>query len=234
VIGGPLRSSGGPRYGVAPNATLLIAKVTESINGDVRSDDFTKIRALLWAAGKGAHVASISLGTLPATDCEKFSPIFEFIAGLLRDLFGTIIVAACGNGNNRLQPNVQLAPIFHHADCPAIIAVAAVGRDAKVARNSCGSICGQRNPSLAAPGDGIRSAFPTTISAITPFASFEGTSSATPHVAGVAALWVERTRGRVRGQALQNCVMSKLKSLSDTVDAVGNGLVLAPTATDSF
>jgi subtilisin len=224
IIAGPRVPCMGPRYGVAPDARLLVAQVSDPSGQDQQAFDYAVIQGLVWAAMKGAHVASLSLGTPADRKCQKHSQIFDWIARILRRERGMIIIAACGNGSRRPK---NLQPIFHPADCPSIVAAAGLKDDFLVAPFSCGSICNQRNPSLAAPGLRVRSSIPTSTDPINPFGMADGTSAATPHVAGVAALWVEKTRG-LRGKKLMNLLLGGVGKLADGPDAVGAGCVQAP------
>jgi subtilisin family serine protease len=58
-----------------------------------------------------------------------------------------------------------------------------------------------------------------------------GTSMATPHVAGIAALYAEQNK-MLRGQALKDALLEHCKALSSNasrVGEIGKGLVQAPS-----
>lgn len=222
IIAGPAVPSFGPRYGVAPGARLLIANIYES---GKQSSDWHLLRGMLWAADRGAHVISLSLRTTSRDEVEPHSPLFEAVAQYLLD-HGTLIVAAAGNASDRWEP--FLGPIEHPADCPSIIAVGALNRMNLPARFSSGGSPSQRIPTLGAPGVAIDSAYTRVRSGSNPpYRTLTGTSQAAPHVAGVAALWVEKGfRGRALRDQLLASALPADPSFSER--GAGAGLVQAP------
>ncbi|MEA2491923.1 MAG: hypothetical protein QOH21_3715 [Acidobacteriota bacterium] len=222
IVAGPSVPSSGPRYGVAPGARLLIANIYES---GKETTDWHLLRGLFWAAERGAHIVSLSLRTAPSDDVQPHSPLFESVARFLLDRYGMIIVAAVGNSSDRWEPFI--GPIEHPADCPSIVAVGAVNSKLRPARFSAGGVSTQRVPTLVAPGVAIHSAYAVARSgANAPYRALTGTSEAAPHVAGVAALWVEQG---FRGHALVAKLLASAQVLAPFSDReVESRLVQAP------
>jgi subtilisin len=76
---------------------------------------------------------------------------------------------------------------------------------------------------IAGPGRDVFSAAPRP----TKYRTMSGTSMATPHVAGCAALWAESSQA-LRGAALWKKLQATVKPLPLPVTKVGKGLVQAP------
>lgn len=176
---------------------------------------------------------------------ETFSTIYENVAQrALRSSPGTLIVAAAGNDsripgtNNRFEPP---KPVGRPANCPSILAVAAVDANLGIAPFSNGGI----NPSgggvdIAGPGVGVFSSvpdpFPPNVQPSGPgrpwpprYHSISGTSMATPHVAGIAAMWLEAGGPGTTAQALWQLLTGNARRLTLPSRDVGAGLVQAPT-----
>lgn len=204
-----------PRYGVAPGANLYVGKV---LGDSGRGSDGTLLAGLRWAVRQGCHIVSMSLekGVLAN---EPFSPVFEDIAQRALDA-GTLIVAAAGNKSQR---PFSIRPVSHPANCPSIVAVAALDPGLQVATFSN---AGLQTPGgevdFAGPGVNVLSSWPSPRL----YHSLHGTSMATPHVAGLAALWAQ-ARG-VRGRDLLTLLRSKARALELPASDVGAGLLLAP------
>jgi subtilisin len=182
-VSGPLRSVSGIRYGVAPDAELLVGKVFDNMPnpGAIDDDIFEGIQ---WADENGARVVSLSLGSdrLPR---EPFSDTYENLASQLRNRStnSILLVAAAGNDSNR---PFSVAAVGNPAACPSIVAVAAVDRHFRIASFSNAKLDHIGEVNLSAPGVSVFSS--TTGDG---FETLDGTSMATPHVAGLAALLLE-------------------------------------------
>ena len=243
------RTTNGTRIGVAPGVTTaLIGKVLGAEGGS--SDQI--VRAIQWAIENGAHVISMSLGmdfpgavaglvraglptelaTSRALEAYRANvQLFERLAALIRaqEPFRqpTLIVAAAGNESRRdVNPDFEIA-VSPPAVAEGIISVAALGQHAQgftVARFS------NTGANVAAPGVAITSARPGG-----GLASMSGTSMATPHVAGLAALWAEKitqSSGSLNGLQLMARLIGSATSTGlqpglDPFD-IGAGLVRAP------
>lgn len=126
---------------------------------------------ILWALAHGARIINLSLGALPAmgTTCEQSFPVMSDAVQYAYQM-GALVVAASGN-----QSAAGVA-------CPArqvqAMAVgASTSADTRAAYSNYGA-----DLDVVAPGDGIYSSIPDG------YAVMSGTSMATPHVSGLAAL----------------------------------------------
>jgi len=211
TICGPKWPSIPPRYGVAPSVELYVGKV---LNDQGRGTDSEILAGIDWAIGKSCHVISMSLGAATKAGQPHLQAYEQAALAALES--GTLIIAAAGNDSRRPQ---AISPLAKPANCPSIFAVAALDDRNGIARFSCGQDGGSKQPQLAGPGLQVRSAWlpPTHYNVIS------GTSMATPHVAGIAALCAEATG--LRGADLwQHLEKSALKVNAPAADA-GAGLV---------
>jgi subtilisin family serine protease len=210
---GPRRPGIGPRYGIASGAQIFAGKVLSNAGS---GGDASILAGINWAIQNGCQIVSMSLGRrvspgeAPQTNYQT--------AGSRALAAGTLIVAAAGNDSRR--PFVTI-PVSSPANAGSIAAIAAVDRFLQVASFSNRAI----NPSggeinLAGPGVDVHSSWPMPIR----LRSISGTSMATPHVAGVAALVAEENPS-FRGLQLYLELRRRARSLPLPQADVGNGLV---------
>ena len=150
--------------GMAPGITIMPVKVMDS-NGNGYWSDF--LEGLDWARTHDASVVNLSLGgTLTSSQAAAFQPTFDaaYEAGVL-------VIAAAGN-NNRNEP-------FYPASFAHVVSVAATNNnDVKASFSNFGPAV-----DLAAPGVNIASTYTGAT-----YRQMSGTSMATPHVVGLAAM----------------------------------------------
>jgi subtilisin family serine protease len=202
-------SDQGRRYGVASAAEIFAGKVL----GDGGSGSDAGILAgINWAVANDCAVISMSLGA----DVREQHPPYV-VAGRRALERGSLIIAAAGNNADRPgDPGFVGAP----ANSPAIMAVAAVDSSVAIARFSARSLPGSGGQvDLAGPGVEVFSAWPMPQR----YHSISGTSMATPHAAGVAAVWAGVT-GR-RGLELWATLDKQACRLELPSVDVGAGLV---------
>lgn len=217
VVAGPAVSSGGRRYGVAPAVDLLVGKV---LGDDGSGWDDGILDGIDWAAEQGARVISMSLGSNRSIG-GPFAEAYEALAeNLLTQDPGVLIIAAAGNGSAR---PFFVAPVDNPAACPSIMAIAAVDRDRSIASFSSAQRDNIGEVNLSAPGVDVHSAWTGNT-----FLLESGTSMATPHVAGVAALYLEREPGLTASQLWVR--LQETAVFLGTPSDLGNGLVQAPTS----
>ena len=243
------RDVNGTRIGVARGVKkALIGKVLGPGGGssDVLAD------AIQWALENGAHVISMSLGidfpgavkrlenngfpTQLATSValEGYRQnilLFDSLAELAvrRSPFKPcMIVAAAGNESQRdVNPQFEIA-VSPPAVAQGMVSVAALGDG-----NGGFSIASFSNTGarLSGPGVGVLSA--AVGGGLT---AKSGTSMATPHVAGVAALWAEKMlkmnppqfrHPQFQDRLVGSCTQDSIAAGFDPGD-IGNGMVRAP------
>ncbi|MFJ5549512.1 S8 family peptidase [Streptomyces sp. NPDC093225] len=182
TVGGSGAASGGRKKGVAPGAALLNGKV---LNDYGYGQDSWIIAGMEWAVAQHADVVSMSLGNPDETDCTD--PMSEAAERLARNT-GTLFVIAAGNSGP--GPRTVSSP----GCAPSVLTVGAVDRDDSTASFSSrgpAGIAHTLKPEIAAPGVGI-SAANAGGRGVYAYQSMSGTSMATPHVAGAAALVKQR------------------------------------------
>jgi subtilisin family serine protease len=209
---GPRAPTGGvPRYGIAYEAEVFAGKVLSNAGSGA---DGGILAGINWAVRQRADVISMSLGSRVAPGAT-YSAVYEATARRAAAK-GSLIVAAAGNDSTR--PG-YIAPVGHPANCPSIVAVAALDAQLQVAPFSNGGLtAGGGEINIAAPGVDVLSSWPMP----TRYRSLQGTSMAAPHVAGIAALYAEATG--LRGFALANALLSPARRLTPPRD-FGWGLV---------
>jgi len=180
------KSIDGKRYGIANEADLYIGKVL-SDGGSGSTSGI--IDAIDWALEKQCKVISMSLGS-PTSIGQNPSLIFER-AGERALKNGCILIAAAGNDSSR--PN-SLRPVSSPANAKSIMAIGAIDKAHNVAYFSNAGL----NPGtggridLSAPGVDVFSSYSKNANGNQSYKRLNGTSMATPHVAGVAALYWEK------------------------------------------
>jgi len=215
TVAGPKNPQQGPRYGVACDARILAGKV---LSNQGSGADGQILAGIAWAIARGARVISMSLGA-PVQPGELFPQTYEILARRALER-GTVIVAAAGNESNR--PPI-IMPVGRPANCPSVLAVAALDKSITPSFFSNGGINAQGGEiNIAAPGRDVHSAAPGG-----GYQSLSGTSMATPHVAGVLALLAEANPDASAAD-LATSLRSGAFPLTQPVRDVGAGLLQAP------
>ena len=152
--------------GVAYDAAIMPLRVLGNDGYGWTSDIISAVR---WAADNGAHVINLSLGVSGYS--QAMADAISYASGR-----GSVVVMAAGNSGG-MAPEYPAAHAIDHG-----IAVGAVDSNRSFAgfSNRAGST---QLDYVTAPGVNIYSAVPRG-----GYDTFNGTSMATPHVAGVAGL----------------------------------------------
>lgn len=150
--------------GVAPLATIVPVKVLDAKGGGRLT---TIIKGLIWVGNNNIDVANMSLGSPRGT-------IFMRLAVSYAKSRGVAVIAASGNSGGS---------VGYPAAYGNTIAVAASDSSDAVAKFSSRG----KQVDFIAPGVDVKSTLPGG-----KYGRYSGTSMATPHVAGLAALAVAR------------------------------------------
>ncbi|MFG2236037.1 S8 family serine peptidase [Streptomyces sp. NPDC048723] len=184
TIVGSGAASGGDNKGVAPGADLFVGKVLGGAEGS--GQDSWVMAGMQWAAESGADVVNMSLGDSYPTDGSD--PMSQTVDALSAQ-YGTLFVIAAGNSG----PESISAP---GAAASALTVAATDKQDRLASFSSTGPLAhsGGMKPDIAAPGVDITAprSSQMTDGGQGSYRTLSGTSMATPHVAGAAAILAQQ------------------------------------------
>jgi len=166
-------NNGHPHVGVAWKVRLMACKSISDFGTGTTSD---AVKCIDWAVSNGAQVLSLSWGHSGESK-TLFSALKKARAK------GVVVVAAAGNEGQNTDKTPHY-PSGYKLD--NIISVAAINQSGRL---TSWSNYGARSVDLAAPGDDIYS---TSAESDSGYVALSGTSMASPHVSGVAALMLAR------------------------------------------
>jgi len=218
TIAGSGAAAGGKHKGVAPGARLIVGKVLDDTGS---GSDSSAIEGMEWAAASGAKVISMSLGAGPTDGTDPMSQAVNALSAAT----GALFVIAAGNSGEAGAETVS-AP----GSADAALTVAAVDKsDAWATFSSQGPrVGGGLKPDVAAPGVAIAAARAAGTTMGSPvdehYTAANGTSMATPHVAGAAAIMAQRYPDWT-GPQLKAALMSTAKDDALSVFKQGAGRV---------
>ncbi len=189
-----------PRYGIAYAGRIFVGKVLTNSGSGTGAG---VLAGMNWAIANRCEVISMSLGSQSPVQAAYTA------AGQAALSAGCLIIAAAGN---------EASPAGAPANSPTIMSVASL--DPNLTPSSFSNF---GKIEIAAPGRDVFSSWPRPRR----YHTISGTSMATPHVAGCAALWAQ-TSGSLRGAALWRRLQSSAQPLPLPASRVGAGLVQAP------
>jgi subtilisin family serine protease len=194
--------------GVAPTASVLPLRV---LGADGNGSVADLVDAYAYAAQKGVRVVNLSLSGSSFSRAERDA---------LAAAPGVLFVAAAGNGgSDGVGDDNDAGGAYPCAyDLPNVLCVAAIDRDGGLAAFSN---YGRGSVDLAAPGVGVLSDLPVR-SGEAQYGYASGTSMATPHVAGAAALLAGATAAPSPG-ALRRALLESVESTPSLAGRVATG-----------
>ncbi|MFI8448933.1 S8 family serine peptidase [Streptomyces erythrochromogenes] len=199
IIAGTGAASAGKEKGVAPGAHLAIAKVLSDAGTGTESGI---IAGMEWAAvTERAKIVNLSLGN--ASTHHQNDPMSQAVNALSAQTGALFVIAA---GNSGPGPHTVNSP----GTAAAALTVAAVdSADTIAGFSSSGPRTddGGLKPDLSAPGVNVLAARSQHLPGEGPYTAKSGTSMATPHVAGAAALLAAKHPDWT-GQQLKDALMS--------------------------
>ncbi|MEU6226968.1 S8 family serine peptidase [Streptomyces sp. NPDC047042] len=193
IAAGTGARAGGTYKGVAPGAKILNGKI---LNDFARGSDSGIIAGMEWAVAQGADVVNLSLGS---TDSPGIDPLEETVNRLSAESDALFVIAA---GNEGTEGEFGEGTVGSPGSADAALTVGAVDASDQLGDfSSRGPRVGDGGvkPDLTAPGSAITAAAAADSvlerskpSPAPGYITVGGTSMATPHVAGAAALLAQQ------------------------------------------
>jgi hypothetical protein len=208
-------AANGTLKGVAPDALLYAFKVLDDSGSGQDSGIIAAMEKAVDPDGDpatddGADVINLSLGGYGAAN----SPLSEAANTAMNS--GAVVVVAAGNTGSNYHT------IGSPGNAEKVLTVGAIDKQGRIAYfSSRGPVAGATyvKPEVLAPGVDINSLKPGT-----GYTKLSGTSMATPHVAGAAAL-ILQLRPSLKSEDVKSLLMTSAKGIGEDVFTQGTGAI---------
>ncbi|WP_167756956.1 S8 family serine peptidase [Leifsonia flava] len=222
TIAGTGAASGGVNRGVADGAELLVGKV---LGADGSGQDSWIIEAMQWA-GENADIVSMSLGSSQASDGLD---VMAEALNTISEETGALFVVAAGNSG---APESIGSP----GSAARALTVGSVedpsGELANYSSQGPLALSGALKPELAGPGSSVTAARSADSPGEGSYITMSGTSMATPHVAGAAAI-VKQRHPEYTADQLRAALVSTTTDVGLSSYQAGTGVVDVAAAVDA-
>lgn len=166
---GAAQNNGVGIAGIASNVKIMGIRTVPNNSDEL---DVDVVEAFIYAAKHGAKIINCSFGKSHNEGGKAVSDAIDFIG----KNYGTLVVAASGNSTQNIDRNLTYPASFENDN---LLVVASTGSWGNM---SYFSNYGVKNVDVAAPGSSIYSTIRNN-----GYASYSGTSMASPNTAGMAA-----------------------------------------------
>lgn len=223
TIAGTGSASGGVHRGVADGANLLVGKVLDASGS---GQDSWIIDAMEWAAQR-APIVSMSLGSMQASDGDDL--MADALDGIAEQTGALFVVAA---GNQGAPETIGSPGSAEHALTVGSVddpngALSWFSSQGPLVRS------GALKPDLAGPGNDVTAARSSDYPAGDgSYLTMSGTSMATPHVAGAAAI-VKQQHPDYSATQLRAVLLSSATDVGLTAYQAGAGVLDVAEAVDA-
>ncbi|WP_345801760.1 S8 family serine peptidase [Microbacterium sp. AZCO] len=222
TIAGTGAASGGTHRGVADGANLLVGKILDSTG---EGQDSWVIAGMEWAAQR-APIVSMSIGSMTPSDGTD---IMDTALDEIADETGTLFVVAAGNYG---APETIGSP----GAARAALTVGSVddpsGAMSWFTSQGPLTLSGAMKPDIAGPGNDVTAARSADSPGDGAYIAMSGTSMATPHVSGAAAI-VKQQHPEYTAAQLRAALVSSTTDLGLTPYEAGTGVVDVAAAVDA-
>ena len=222
TIAGTGAASDGTHRGVADGAQLLVGKV---LGADGYGQDSWIIEAMEWA-GQNAPIVSMSLGSSEASDGKD---LMAESLNQIAEQTGALFVVAAGNAGAAetigAPGSAEEAFTVGSVDDPS-------GYLSYFSSQGPLTRSGAMKPNVTGPGNDVTAARSADSSGEGPYTTMSGTSMATPHVAGAAAILLSANPDYTTAE-LKAALASTATDVGYTPYQGGSGVIDVDAALDA-